>query len=128
MNQFLYFAEFGDQEAFRSKFKKTVGKVSTIKKAVPKTLKVAGYDPDAKMKGYLYFRGSKTSEWKKRWFVLKHSVLYELRAPEDPVSVDDTVILGYSLEPEYILEVIQCFRKLSRFVTMSKVFSLMFLL
>ena len=86
---------------------------------------MAGYDPDAKMKGYLYFRGSKTSEWKKRWFVLKHSVLYELRAPEDPVSVDATVILGYSLEPEYILEVIQCFRKLS---TILKVFSLMFLL
>ena len=41
----------------------------------------------------------------KVWIVLKSSVLYELRAAEDPVAYLDTAILGYSLEPEYILKV-----------------------
>ena len=67
---------------------------------------MAGDDPDAKMKGYLYFYiKTSSTDWKKHWFVLKHSVLYILRAPEDRIAVDSFVILGYSLEPEYILDV-----------------------
>ena len=45
------------------------------------------------------------SGWTKVWIVLKDFVLYELRAAEDKVAYQDTPILGYLLEPEYILKV-----------------------
>ena len=97
--------EFGKDERFRTKFiKKKEGHKTLPPKKVPKRLQVAGNDPDAKITGYLY-KYSKTQGWTKVWIVLKSSVLYELRAAEDPVAYLDTAILGYSLEPEYILEV-----------------------
>ena len=106
---FYYFfvgvAEFGNKGSLATKFKKRENK-TVISKKVPKVLKVAGDDPDAKMKGYLYFYiKTSSTDWKKHWFVLKHMTLYILRAPEDRIAVDSFVILGYSLEPEYILDV-----------------------
>ncbi len=65
---------------------------------------MAGDDPDAKMKGYLYMY-SKTSGWKKLWIVLKSSVLYALGGPSDAVAVQDYAILGFHLQTDYILQV-----------------------
>ena len=101
------FVELGKDDRFRGKFKKKEGNKTGLSiKKVPQRLKVAGDDPDAKMKGYLYFYiKTSSTDWKKHWFVLKHMTLYILRAPEDRIAVDSFVILGYSLEPEYILDV-----------------------
>ena len=96
--------EFGKDERFRTKFIKKKEGSKPGKKSFPNRLRVAGDDPDAKMTGYLY-KHSKTSGWTKVWIVLKGYVLYELHAAQDPVAYLDTAILGYSLEPEYILEV-----------------------
>ena len=98
-------AEIGNNTSLAAKFEKRKTAKTVISKKVPK-LTVAGDDPDAKMKGYLYYYiKTSSTDWKKNWFVLKESVLYMLRAPEDRISVDKFVILGYSLEPEYILDV-----------------------
>ena len=98
-------AEIGNNTSLAGKFEKRKTAKTVISKKVPK-LTVAGDDPDAKMKGYLYYYiKTSSTDWKKNWFVLKDSVLYMLRAPEDRISVDKFVILGYSLEPEYILDV-----------------------
>jgi len=89
--------------AIRAKFVKKKERPGTTR--APKgfqRMKVAGDDPNAKMKGYLH-KYSKGYGWTKLWIVLKDFVLYELRAAGDNLASKDTPILGYQIEPEYIL-------------------------
>ena len=108
-----YFPEFGKDERYRQKFKKKDSNKSATGKKVPKRLQVSADDPDAKMKGYLYKHSKSSGGWKKVWIVLKSSVIFELRAASDAVAQSDDPILGWNLEPEYILEVgfAQCAKK-----------------
>ena len=53
----------------------------------------------------MLFQYSKGYGWTKLWIVLKDFVLYELRAAGDNLASKDTPILGYQIEPEYILNV-----------------------
>lgn len=101
------FVEFGNYEAYRSRFRKRDGNKTVNRKKVPKRLLVAqNITADAKMEGYLH-KHSKTSGWKKLWVILSESVLYEVKAVKDPVAVETTPILGYVLEPEYQLVCIE---------------------
>lgn len=75
-------------------------KTKVSQRNVPRRLQLRANDTGAQLSGYLHKRSSKSGKWKRHWFVLKDSVLYEYKACEDAVAVQTYPILGYDIDLE----------------------------
>ena len=86
----------GHLENLKSRFKKRDSGKNLNNRYVPPRLKVSS--TGAQMCGYLKRKTTRSSKWKRMWFVLKERVLYIYRASEDTVAVETFPILGYDLD------------------------------
>lgn len=53
-------------------------------------------DSESQLSGYLSRRTKKG--WKRSWYVLKNSVLYIYKAPEDVLALETVPVIGYQVQ------------------------------
>ncbi|KAL7643996.1 UNVERIFIED_CONTAM: hypothetical protein RMT77_006009 [Armadillidium vulgare] len=87
-------------KSIKAKFKKSLRDVRKCRLKKPeRLLEVCGGDHESQICGYLRHYSRRT--WRQSWFVLKHKVMYEYRAPEDVCALSSLPVLGYSVSSEF---------------------------